>query len=102
MKNIKKVTIGDKEYTFELDRKHIIKAEEVFGVSLVKIEEQVVSQSYKLWTAGLDKNHNNISVDARMDLYDEYNKETANSMEVVGFLMEIISNFLQPTLTKKQ
>ena len=102
MENVKVVKIGDNEYTFELDRKAIIRAEEVYGVSLVKVEEQLISQSYKLWSAGLHKHHNNISIDARYDLFDELNQQDGSSMEVVGFLIEVIGNFLNPTHTQEK
>lgn len=97
MENVKVVKIGDNEYKFELDRAGIIRAEEVYGVSLVKIEEQLISQSYKLWSAGLHKHHNNISIEKRYDLFDELNRQDGSSMEVIGFLVETIGNFLNPT-----
>ena len=102
MKNNKVIKIDGVEYTFELDRDSIIKAEEVFGVSLMEVQSKLISRSYKLWVAGLDKNHNNISVKARMDLYDAYNQETGESMEIIKFLMDHISNFLNPTPIKKK
>lgn len=102
MENIKKITVGDVEYTFEFDRKAIIKAEEVFGFSVTNIETKLISQSYKLWVAGLDKHHNNLSVEAREDLYDAYNAETGKSMEVIEFLMGVVGNFFKPTLTKNK
>lgn len=102
MKNIKVIKIGEQDYTFEFDRNAIIKAEEVFGVSLMDIQTKLISQSYKLWVAGLDKNHKNLSVNARMDLYDAYNQETGESMEIIKFLMDHISNFLNPTPIKKK
>lgn len=102
MANLKQIKIKDDKYTFELDRNGIIKAEEEYGVSITKVEERIISQSYKLWVAGLDKHHGKLSVGERMDLYDEYNEEAGKSMEVVSFLMESISNFINPTHTKKK
>ena len=102
MAKMKQIEIGGKKYTFELDRDRIIKAEEVYGVSITKVEERIVSQSYKTWVAGLDKHHGKLSVGERMDLYDEYNQETGKSMEVVSYLMETIGNFINPTQAKKE
>ena len=101
MEKNKLINIGGKEYKFELDRKHIILAEENFGVSLVKIEEQIISQSMKIWAAGLQKHHNKLSLDERYDLYEAYRDEGEDVMEVITFLIEQISNFLQPTQKKK-
>lgn len=97
MEDVMIITIEEKEYKFEFDRKRIIKAEEVYAVNVSEMKNRIVSQSYRIWCAGLDKNHSNISVEARMDLFDKYNLETKKSMEVVGFLIERIASFINPT-----
>ncbi|QIK69952.1 hypothetical protein G7062_06470 [Erysipelothrix sp. HDW6C] len=95
----KKIEINGEEYTFELNRRQIIKAEEVYGVSLVDMQSRVISQSYKLWCAGLDMHHSNISIEKRMDLYDQYNEEKGLSMTIVSYLINRITAFVSPTQT---
>lgn len=102
MKNNKVIKIGGKEYTFEVNRNTIIKGEEVFGVSLSKMEDQLISQSLKIWVTGLELHHSELKVDERMDLYEQYNEEVGKSGEVVSFIMEKISNFFSPTHTTKK
>lgn len=102
MEAIKVIKVGDEEFTLELDRKSIMRAEEVYGVSISKVEDQFVSQSYKLFRAALHKNHSNISIDARDDLFDKFVEEGGDRQEVVNFLLEQFGNFFKPTTKTKK
>lgn len=99
----KTIDIGGEQYTLELDRDVIIQAEERYGFALIYFDTQIMSQSYKLWSALLHKNHSNLSVEKRKDLFDTYNQETGEAFEVVREFVEFIGNsFLAPTQQKKK
>ena len=101
-KNIKQIKIGDKKYTFEFGRMDIIRAEEEYGFKILKLEDQLVSQSIRIWVAGLHRHHKDLSFEERVDLFEQYNEETGQALEVAGELIETVANFLNPTPTKKQ
>ena len=93
------VTIGGLPYTFEMDRKHVVLAETKFGFNLMNFQNQLITQSLAMWKAGLQKNHANISHEAREDLYDKYLEEGNAPMEIVSQLLEVYTAFVAPTQT---
>ncbi|MFA5744526.1 MAG: hypothetical protein WC936_06960 [Candidatus Nanoarchaeia archaeon] len=95
---------SEKEYVFEYTRENICKAEQVFGVSLLKVTgefENLHSLDNFLNCivyAGLLKNHPKITKDNVRDIYNELVGENGYEEEsLVKGLSELLSDTLNPS-----
>lgn len=97
------VQVGDKEYTLEYSRRTITKAEEAFGISMLKRTEpetvkELVEFLKALLYGALIKHHPNITVDKMDDVYEQFTGEEGYEQEaLIEGLIELLSNVLNPT-----
>lgn len=90
------IEVGEKEYTLELDRKEIARAE-VLGLRVREFENAPTTQSYLLFRSGLHKNHPNLKASECDDLFDKYAKEDGDTNEIIELLLNEYASFFSTT-----
>lgn len=95
------VEIEDKEYAFALDRKEIVRGEQL-GMRLRDFELSPVTQTSILWQVGLHKFQPKLNAVVASDLMDKYIEEGGDVQEIVGFLLEEYASFFENTQTDTQ
>ncbi len=97
------VTIADKEYDLCLTRE-AIKEIEGKGFNIQTFINKPVTMTELLWYAGFIPNHRDVNQNLATKLLDTYQNEGGDVNEVVEFLAEEYSNFVNApadTATKK-
>lgn len=103
MEKFLKATVGEKEYTLEYTRDSICKAEEAFGISMLKREEpktvkELTDFLKALLFGALIKNHKDVTVQKMDGIYDEFTGDEGYEQEaLIEGLVELLSNTLNPT-----
>lgn len=98
-----KAVVGEKEYVLEFTRASIRKAEETFGVSMLKREEpktvkELTDFLNALLYGALIKHHPGVKPEQIDSLYEDFTGEDGYEQEgLVEALVELLANVLNPT-----
>lgn len=95
-----KFTLKDKEYTLEFTRASIIYGEQVYGMQITKVAEELLTQREKMWVTAFRVNHAELSYQDCVELYNLFESEYGNMNAMFDFLADSIMGFLNPTLPK--
>lgn len=94
------INVGEKDYTLCLNR-NAIKEMEKLGFNIQTFMAKPVTQMDVLWYGGFLTKHKNLSQNTVLGLLDKYREEGGDVNEVIEFLAEEYSNFVNaPTDTK--
>jgi len=85
-----KINIGDKDYNLELNRKTVLWLENK-GFALEKLEEKPITMYGLLFESAFIANYPNLNASEMMEKYEE---EDGDSAEVVEFLIEEYTAFI--------
>ena len=90
------ITIGEDEFTLEVNRRAIMIGERDFGFRITEIDSHLFTQSYAIFCLALELHHSDLGIEERQDLFDKYNQEVGDGagLEVVMEIVEVIGNFL--------
>lgn len=94
------IEIGDKEYTLCLTRESIKEIEKQ-GFNISKFMDKPITYMDLLWYSGFYAKHRNINQTKAQNLQNQYREEGGDVNEVIEFLADEYSNFVNaPTDTK--
>lgn len=96
------IEIRDKEYTLCLTREAVKKMEDL-GFNIQAFVNKPVSMMDILWYGGFVANHKEVSKNLAEKLMESYQEEDGDINEVIEFLAEEYSNFVNaPADTEKK
>lgn len=96
------IEIGDKEYTLCLTRQSV-KEIETKGFNIQNFLEKPVTYMDILWYGGFIANHSSVNPNLAAKLLETYQEEGGDVAEVINFLADEYSNFVNaPTDTKSK
>lgn len=87
------IEIGEKEYTLCLTREAVKKIESI-GFNISNFIAKPVTYMDVLWYGGFVANHSDVNPNLALKLMDSYKEEGGNINEVIDFLAEEYSNFV--------
>lgn len=94
------IEISDKEYTLCLTREAIKRIENL-GFNIQNFIQKPVTYQDILWYGGFVANHSDVNPNLAIKLMETYTAEGGDVVEVLEFLSETYSNFVNaPTDTK--
>ncbi len=87
------IDINGKEYTFCLTRE-AVKWLESRGLNIAELGNKTITYIDLFWVAGLIAKHGELRENEALDLRQEYENEGGDVMEVITFLINEYTNFL--------
>lgn len=96
------IEIGGKEYTLGFFTRKDVKTAEKKGLKVGKMDEELVTQTDKLFYTALLAKQPEISENEAEKLIDKYVDEGGDLGEIISFLAGQITNFMQSQNGKKK